>query len=71
VYSPGSGGVDVAMSNGPEASGLRLGTSNMKRKTEQQLWAVAYHEAGHVFAALAYRKGIHINLVYVAFSGPE
>jgi hypothetical protein len=29
-----------------------------KRKTEQQLWAVAYHEAGHVVAALAYRRGI-------------
>lgn len=29
-----------------------------KRKTEQQLWATAYHEAGHVVAAIAYRKGI-------------
>jgi hypothetical protein len=28
------------------------------RKTEQQLWATAYHEAGHVVAAIAYRRGI-------------
>ena len=30
----------------------------MKRMTQQQLWATAYHEAGHAVAALAYGKGI-------------
>jgi hypothetical protein len=46
------------MSNAAGARGPKVGTSKMKRKTEQQLWAVAYHEAGHVVAALAYRRGI-------------
>jgi hypothetical protein len=49
---------DMAMSIAAGASGFKGGTSKVKRKTEQQLWATAYHEAGHVVAALAYGKGI-------------
>jgi hypothetical protein len=49
---------DVAMSNAAGASGFKIGARKMKRKIGQQLWATAYHEAGHVVAALAYRKGI-------------
>jgi len=32
--------------------------SRAKPASEQKLWATAYHEAGHVVAALAYGKGI-------------
>jgi hypothetical protein len=38
--------------------GHDVAVSKTKRMTEQRLWATAYHEAGHVVAAIAHGKGI-------------